>query len=450
MEAASKGLKRQLRRERAVLHGKAMTARKRSKTLEIAERSLREGRLEGIIDGPKSGRWGKWEYYMRRGKQCCRRHGERKKSRTPAQGQARDAFGGPAQAWGKKLTQEQRDAWNGVAKQEWSKPRLAQKGPLHGEQVFTGRSSVLLKVGKELLLWPTPKPVFKPNPVAGLSIGNGSDGVRIRLGVSGPVSEDIMVLGQAPCSAGRKKWRRGVYLCRLSAATGEEIDITADYVARFGEPEPGKKVFIRTQQQKDGWKDFPTHLSEVVPVTAEAVGREDATEGTGAAVCGFDGLNQLHKLPGLQGLYGAGGVGKAAAASRSEAGNGVRCTREWFRIATATIPLYYRRQAHGSGQKAECRMHTATGGRWQARMGETSAGPQIRMLGQQLAGGLNRIEVTISHFPGRLGQIPIELALNIGNEVVRLADTHAPAAGVRFRARCRIPSKSALVSGVAG
>ena len=86
----------------------------------------------------------------------------------------------------------------------------------------------------------------------------------------------------------------------------------------------------------------------------------------------------------------------------------------------------------------------------QARVGETSARPQIRMLGQQLAGGLNRIEVTISHFPARLGQLPIELALNIGNEIVRLADTHAPEARVRFRARCRIPSKSALVRGVAG
>jgi hypothetical protein len=83
-------------------------------------------------------------------------------------------------------------------------------------------------------------------------------------------------------------------------------------------------------------------------------------------------------------------------------------------------------------------------------VGETSAGPQIRMLGQQLAGGLNRIEVTISHFPARLGQLLIELPLNIGNEIVRLADAHAPDAGVRFRARCRIPSKSALESGVAG
>jgi hypothetical protein len=36
------------------------------------------------------------------------------------------------------------------------------------------------------------------------------------------------------------------------------------------------------------------------------------------------------------------------------------------------------------------------------------------------------------------------------HEIVRLADAHALEAGLRFRARCRIPSKSALVSGVAG
>jgi hypothetical protein len=36
------------------------------------------------------------------------------------------------------------------------------------------------------------------------------------------------------------------------------------------------------------------------------------------------------------------------------------------------------------------------------------------------------------------------------HEIVRLADAHALEAGLRFRARCRIPSKSALVSGVPG
>ena len=83
-------------------------------------------------------------------------------------------------------------------------------------------------------------------------------------------------------------------------------------------------------------------------------------------------------------------------------------------------------------------------------MSETVAWPQIRMLAQQPARGLRRVEVAIGYVPARLGHVSIELALNIGNEIVRLADTHAPEAGVRFRARCRMPSKSALVSGVAG
>jgi len=346
-----------------------MTGRKRSKTLELAERSLRDGRLEGIIDGPKSGRWGNWEYCLLGKTQYCRRHVKRKDPRTPAQERARDAFGSGSSAWRTKLTEEQRQAWNLAARGQSSKRRI-ESGPLDGEQVFVGRCAVLKQVGKEMPLWPTPRPAFPANPVTGLSITYGSEGVRITLRVSGPVAEDIMVLGQAPCSAGRKKWRRGVYLCLLPPATGGEIDITADYVARFGEPEPGKKVFIRTQQQKDGWKDFPTDLSEVVPVRAEAVGREAAAQGTGAAAGGFDGLNQLHKLPGSQGLNGAGGVGKAAAANRSGEGNGVRCTRGWFRIATVTIPSHYRWEAHGRRQKAECRMHTAMGGHWNGHRNE--------------------------------------------------------------------------------
>jgi hypothetical protein len=72
------------------------------------------------------------------------------------------------------------------------------------------------------------------------------------------------------------------------------------------------------------------------------------------------------------------------------------------------------------------------------------------MPAQQPAGGFNGVEVTISYFPARLDQVLIELAFNIGNEIVRLADTHAPEEGLRLRTRCRIPSKSALVRGVAG
>src|ERR1019366_4247660 len=53
----------------------------------------------------------------------------------------------------------------------------------------------------------------------------------------------------------------------------------------------------------------------------------------------------------------------------------------------------------------------------QTRVSETAAWPQIGMLAQQPARGLHRVEVAIGYVPARLGHVPIELALNIGNEI---------------------------------
>jgi hypothetical protein len=336
-----------------------MTDRKRSKTVDIAERNLREGRLEGIIDAPKSGRWGDWEYYMRGKMQYCRRHVKRKDPRTPGQRRVRIGLGGVAKAWGAKLTPEQRQAWELAAKQQSSKPRLAQAGRLEGEQLFVRHGTVLMKVGKEMPLWPAPRPAFPPNPVAALSIIHGSDGVRITLRLSGPVTEDIMVLGQAPCSAGRKKWRRGAYLCLLPAAQGGECDITAQYVERFGEPAPGTKVFIRTQQQRDGWKDFLKDLSEVVLVRAEAGGQETGERGAGLVSDGLKRVKEPDKWRRINSLGTLDGPQEAARGGTGGGGKPVRCTRGWFRIATASIPSQYRWQARGRRQKVECRKEKA-------------------------------------------------------------------------------------------
>jgi hypothetical protein len=42
-------------------------------------------------------------------------------------------------------------------------------------------------------------------------------------------------------------------------------DITDLYIARYGEPRPGEKVFIVTRQQKDGWEGDDYETSEIVP-----------------------------------------------------------------------------------------------------------------------------------------------------------------------------------------
>jgi hypothetical protein len=240
-----------------------------------------------IRDIPKSGRSGDYVFYMRRNKLCRRRYVIPTNVRTPARRRTRRAFGAIAKAWNRRLTEAQYQAWLASAAKVRSHPRLGQSGPLTGQQHFEGINSARARIGLELLLWPPARVVFGPNPVGQLAITqvgtrstasllspqNGdavervptSGGIRLLLKVTGPVTEHIMVFAQAPCSLDRKKWRHGACLGLLPLPQAGEGDITDLYVQQYGQPEPGKKVFIRTRQQKNGWEGRDHDLAEVVP-----------------------------------------------------------------------------------------------------------------------------------------------------------------------------------------
>jgi hypothetical protein len=177
----------------------------------------------------------------------------------------RGSFGRLATAWSHLLTQAQRDAWNAAGPNFQSAKRLGKSGPLNGQLLFQGLNSARACIGLDML-WLPPEPVkFGPNPVRQLIITNGDDGVRLLLDLAQPPTEDIMVFGQAPCSAGRSKRRNVSYLGLVSAAQSGLSEITALYTARFGQPAPGQKIFIVTRQQKDGWEGFDQETSEIVP-----------------------------------------------------------------------------------------------------------------------------------------------------------------------------------------
>jgi hypothetical protein len=218
-----------------------------------------------ILDILKSGRNGDFVFYMRGGKLCRRRYVVPTNVRTAARRRMRRSFGAIAKAWSNWLTEEQRQAWMASAAKVQSHPRLSQWGWLFGAMHFEGINSARARIGAAMLAWPPERVVFGPNPVEGLALSYVNGRIRLRLRVSGPVTDDIMLFGQAPCSAGRKKWRHGAYLGLLPAPQAGESDITDLYVQRYGEPEPGKKVFIRARQQQDGWEGRDHDLSEVVP-----------------------------------------------------------------------------------------------------------------------------------------------------------------------------------------
>ena len=116
-----------------------------------------------------------------------------------------------------------------------------------------------------MLLLPPEPVVFGLNPVGQLIITNDADGVRLLVKVSAPVTTDIMVFGQAPCSRGRTKRRNVSYLGLLPAPHNGLSEITDLYIARFGQPPPLTQLFIVTRQQQNGWEDNDLVTHAVVP-----------------------------------------------------------------------------------------------------------------------------------------------------------------------------------------
>ena len=177
----------------------------------------------------------------------------------------REVFGVSSRGYGLKLTDPQRQRWNVAAQTVPSHPSLNQYSRLSGQQFCVKINSTLRCVGQMPVDEPPAPVVFSPNRVGDLTIDYDEAGnVRLLLAVGAAV-EDIMLFGQAPCSAGRMKRRRVCYLSLLGPAANGQCDITAPYVARYGQPRPGQKVFVVTCQTKNGWKAQDHQTSAIVP-----------------------------------------------------------------------------------------------------------------------------------------------------------------------------------------
>ncbi len=218
-----------------------------------------------ILDIPRSGKCGLTVAFQSRYGLCLRQYVPQKGTLTPAREHVCEVFGNYSRKWGGKLSEEQRERWTLAGAQVMSHPRLAQKGPLTGQQLWQAISTVRATVGLSETLEVPIRPVFSTSNVGRLVIENGADGARLFLPVSGELNEDIMVFGQAPCSRGRYKRRNVSYLGLLPPPIGGLSEITHLYTAKFGEPRPGQKIFIVTCQEKDGWKGFDLETSATVP-----------------------------------------------------------------------------------------------------------------------------------------------------------------------------------------
>jgi hypothetical protein len=185
--------------------------------------------------------------------------------KTEAQSRMRGIFGVSSRGYGLKLTDPQRQRWIVAAQTVPTHPSLNQYSGMSGQQLCVKINSTLRCVGQPPTDEPPAPVVFSPNCVGDLTIGYDQAGnVQLLLAVGAAV-EDIMLFGEAPCSAGRMKHRRVCYLGLLGPAANGQRDITAQYIARFGQPGPGQKVFVVTCQHKNGWKAQDHVTSAIVP-----------------------------------------------------------------------------------------------------------------------------------------------------------------------------------------
>ena len=272
-----------------------------------------------VIDTPRTGKLGPVVFYQSPFGNCCRSLVIPRDPATAAQGRMRAVFGVSSQGWGCKLTDPQRQRWNLTAQTVPTHPSLNQYSRMSGQQLCVKINSTLQCVGRKPTDEPPAPVVFSPNPVGDLTIDYDDDGnVRLRLAVGAAV-EDIMLFGQVPCSAGRMKQRRVCYLGLLGPATGGQCDITAPYVARYGQPAPGQKVFVVTSQHKNGWRGQDHVTSAIVPPRPvgdkqrgnEATKAEEAAaaETPGAQAAPVQGRSSLCRAvykgstPGARGMH---------------------------------------------------------------------------------------------------------------------------------------------------
>jgi hypothetical protein len=217
-----------------------------------------------IKDIPQSGQLGTFITFTNRFGQFRRPYVVPANPRTPAQVRVRSQFGRASARW-RTLTEEQRTAWTAFASQKKSRARLGQSGRLTGLHLFVKINNNLANLGLPPVADPPEYPRFGRNPVGNLTITNTGGAIALKLAVSAAPARHTLVWGTAPGSAGATFPGRFVYLGLLPEPVAGVSDISELYVARYGVPPVGTRVFIHTRQQISGWQDTTKQTTAVVP-----------------------------------------------------------------------------------------------------------------------------------------------------------------------------------------
>jgi hypothetical protein len=190
--------------------------------------------------------------------------GARMKVPTPDQLRAREEMRTLAAAWN-SLTEEQREAWCVASRADRRGSRAARARRRTGRGLFFKVNSRRLALKQGLLADPPDAGNYYPTPRVRLVITNHAGHVSLKVYLAHDRAEGVMVSSWRPCNPGAMVWDKFVRLELLQAPHRGMCDITRPYVAKFGVPPVGTKVFIRVQQMNDYAGSVFYTTSSVVP-----------------------------------------------------------------------------------------------------------------------------------------------------------------------------------------
>jgi hypothetical protein len=213
-----------------------------------------------ICDVSQTGSLGETVSYQNRYAQIRRRKTIGRNPRTREQMDWRAAFQRARAFWG-TLTDEQFLTWDTVGRKHRTRAVLGRSSALPGYLVSVSVNAHLAMLGLPMVPEPPPIPVFPANPVVRFMITNTGGAVSLKLQLSRRPGQYVLVFGARPQGPGVTYMDHYTFLGVLPDEDGEVVDITDLYVARFRVQLAGKRIFIQTLQQINGWRDRPKTTS---------------------------------------------------------------------------------------------------------------------------------------------------------------------------------------------
>jgi hypothetical protein len=237
------------------------------------------------LNVPQSGKWG--DHVVRRnhyGQYVCK-YSPPQKRRTADKGDVESDFQKVSEAW-EDLPDEKRPAWSIGATRVRSRARLGKTSALDARALFFKLNLAQLRMGLEVLTDFPGRADFGPNPVGLLTITWAGGRPVLKVRVSGVPAEPIKVYGSPPQNRAKLRcWDLRV-LGWLPTPAGGESEITELYFKKYGAPPAGKRVFIGTTQQSNGWQGRQAATNAVVPDRKQA-GRNGRHRGGPASMTGI-------------------------------------------------------------------------------------------------------------------------------------------------------------------